>query len=135
MDAMLGEILAQVPDDATVILLSDHGFEDRFAHSRGPDGIAVMAGGPVVPSAERSRISVYDVAPTAAALLGLPVAADLEGRARMDLLDPGFVADHPVRSISTWERVGARDVGTDGGADRSIEDAEIERLRALGYLR
>lgn len=135
MDGVVGEILAQVPDDATVILLSDHGFEDRFAHSRGPDGIAVMAGGPVAPSSDRGRISVYDVAPTAAALLGLPVAADLEGRARTDLLDPGFVAEHAVRAISTWERVGARDVDKGGGADRAIEDAEIERLRALGYLR
>ena len=135
MDGMVGGILEQVPDDATVILLSDHGFEDRFAHSRAPDGIAILAGGPVTPSAERGRISVFDVAPTAAALLGLPVAADLEGRARTDLLDPAFLAAHPVRPISTWERVGARDADDSGGADRAIEDAEIERLRALGYLR
>lgn len=135
MDGIVGDVLAEVPADAVVILLSDHGFEDRWAHSRAPDGFAILAGGPVAPSAERGRLSIYDVAPTAAVLLGLPVAQDLDGRARSDLLDPAFTAAFPPRAVSTWEREGrvvASPVGSD--APEAI-DAEVERLRALGYIK
>jgi len=137
MDGIVGEVLAEVPEDAMVLLMSDHGFEDRFAHSRAPDGVAILAGGPVVPSPERGRLSIYDVAPTVALLLGLPVAQDLEGTARADLLDPAFTAAFPPRAISTWEREGrAAPAATADAADApEALDSEIERLRALGYLK
>ncbi|MEZ5064650.1 MAG: alkaline phosphatase family protein [bacterium] len=132
MDGVIGEVLAHVPEDAVVIMLSDHGFEDRFAHSRAPDGFAIAAGGAIAPSAERGRIGVYEIAPTVATLLGLPVAQDLDGKARRDLLDPAFVAGHPVREVSTWEREGRGDEGA--GDASSVDDEELERLRALGYI-
>ncbi len=40
MDGIVGDILAGVPEDAVILMLSDHGFEDRFAHSQAPDGFA-----------------------------------------------------------------------------------------------
>ena len=113
-------------------MLSDHGFEDRFAHSQAPDGFAVLAGGSIVPSRDRGRMGIYDVAPTVAALLGLPVAQDLDGVPRTDLLDPGFLAAHPVRAVSTWEREGREQA--EAGSDAVVDQAEIERLRALGYI-
>jgi hypothetical protein len=134
MDEVVGDVLRQVPDDAVVILLSDHGFEDRFAHSRAPKGIAIAAGGPVVPAVERGTIGIYEVAPTIAALLGLPVAADLEGRPRMDILTSSFRGTHPPVPISTWESAARRPDQDDSGSGE-INDAEVERLRALGYLR
>ena len=135
MDGIVGEVLAEVPPDATVILLSDHGFEDRYAHSRAPDGFAILAGGPVVPSAERGRLQIYDVAPTVAALLGLPLAQDLDGRARTDLLDPAFLAAFPPREVSTWEREGRTAAAPTGLDAPEAVDAEVERLRALGYIK
>jgi Type I phosphodiesterase / nucleotide pyrophosphatase len=136
MDAIVGDVLAQVPPDAVVILASDHGFEDRYAHSRAPRGIAIAAGGAVEPSAERGTLSIYDLAPTIAELVGLPVAADLVGRVRLDILSPAFADAHPVRKVSTWESADRLAPGGHGAADRrDIEDAEVERLRALGYLR
>ena len=133
MDGVVGEVLANVPDEAVVLLLSDHGFEDRYAHSRAPTGIAIVAGGPTVVSPDRGRIGVYDVAPTVAALVGLPVANDLAGEARLDLFDPAFSAAHPPASISTWERDRPDDEAT-VVEDESVEAAELERLRALGYI-
>jgi predicted AlkP superfamily phosphohydrolase/phosphomutase len=135
MDAIVGEVLAQVPPDAVVLVLSDHGFEDRFAHSRAPDGFAILAGGATVPSPERGRLSIYAVAPTIAALLGLPVAQDLEGAVRDDLLDPAFLARFPIREVSTWEREGRPEVTSDVAEPEGALDAEVERLRALGYIR
>jgi len=119
------------------VMLSDHGFEDRYQHARAPDGFAILAGPAIVarPRAEaKVAISVYEIAPTVAALLGLPVAEDLVGRARTDLLEPEFVAAHPVSRVRTWERAG-REAGTAAAEDRAVEEAELERLRALGYIR
>lgn len=134
MDGIVGELLALVPPDAVVLVLSDHGFEDRYGHSRAPDGFAMLAGGATVPSAERGRLSIFDVAPTISALLGVPVAQDLEKSPRLDLLSPAFVAQHPPREISTWEREGRATVVADD-AEAGQLDSEIERLRALGYIR
>lgn len=135
MDEIVGEILAQVPPDAVVLVLSDHGFEDRYAHSRAPDGFAILAGGATVPSPDRGRLSIYDVAPTVAALLGLPVAQDLDGHVRGDLLDPTFLARFPIREISTWEREGRPAATSEIAEPAGALDAEVERLRALGYIK
>ena len=132
MDEIVGDVLARVPDDAVVIMLSDHGFEDRYAHSQAPDGFAILAGGPTVATRQRGRLGIYDVAPTVAALLGLPVAEDLDGAPRADLLEPAFLEAHPVRAISTWEREGREQA--EAGSDAAVDQAEIERLRALGYI-
>jgi len=137
IDGILGEVLEHVGDDVTIVMLSDHGFEDRYQHARAPDGFAILAGPAIVarPRAEaKVAISVYEIAPTVAALLGLPVAEDLVGRARTDLLEPEFVAAHPVSRVRTWERAG-REAGTAAAEDRAVEEAELERLRALGYIR
>jgi hypothetical protein len=135
MDAYVGEILAEVPEDAALFVLSDHGFEDVYAHSRAPDGFAVLAGGPFLPSQEKGRLHVYDIAPTIAVLLGLPVAEDLVDGPRSDLLSPAFLAEHPVRTVSTWERVGARPTPVAAPAEApGLAETEIERLRALGYI-
>ncbi|MFN8178747.1 MAG: alkaline phosphatase family protein [bacterium] len=135
MDSIVGEVLAAAPPQATLLVLSDHGFEDRYAHSRAPDGFAILAGGATVPSPSRGRLSIYDVAPTIAALLGLPVAQDLDGRVRADLLDPALLASFPVKEVSTWEREGRPQAGTTSSAEpEGAVDSEVERLRALGYI-
>jgi hypothetical protein len=136
IDGIIGEVLAEVPDDVTIVMLSDHGFEDRYQHARAPDGFAILAGPTVVHRDQdetKGAISVYDVAPTVATLLGLPVPSDLAGRARTDLLDPEFVDAHVPGPVTTWEREG-RDAAATEGEDRAVEEAELERLRALGYI-
>jgi hypothetical protein len=136
MDGIVGDVLAEVPDDAVVLMLSDHGFEDLYAHSRAPEGFAILAGGPIAPATERGRFDVYDVAPTVAALLGLPVADDLEAGPRTDLFDPTYRRAHPVRSVSTWDRADRTggEPGLETPDDAALREAEVERLRALGYI-
>ena len=63
------------------------------------------------------------------------MAQDLEGTVRDDLLDPAFLARFPVREVSTWEREGRPAVTSDGAEPAGALDAEVERLRALGYIR
>jgi predicted AlkP superfamily phosphohydrolase/phosphomutase len=132
MDGIVGEVLAQVPDDVIVIFLSDHGYETGYGHARAPDGVGIIAGGVTIPSEERGRISVYEVAPTIAVLLGLPIAEDLAGGPRLDSFPPGTVPT-PWATIGTWERARHLGPGVDDEPD-GVDDDEIDRLRALGYI-
>lgn len=89
-------------------------------------GILLMRG-PNVPRATRAPdIHLLDVAPTLLALLGLPVADDMDGRVRDEL----FVTPPVVSTVATWNGAMPARVAA-GGADGDLE----ERLRALGYVR
>ncbi|MCQ2565612.1 MAG: alkaline phosphatase family protein [Clostridia bacterium] len=77
-----------LPEDYTVIVLADHGGHDRAHGTDKPTDmtIPVMLNGPafdpempVKGSAEGGHISILDVAPTIAALLGVPAPKDWEG--------------------------------------------------------
>lgn len=94
-------------------------------------GIFVAAGGPIVAGAELSeQPSIRDLAPTVLALQGLPVPEDLTGRVLTEIIDPAFLAAHPVRRIPTYEGLVMR-----SAVDPTEGDDEVRRsyLRALGY--
>ena len=70
-----------------------------------------------------------DVAPTVLHLLGLPVSRELPGRVLQESLDPAFLRAHPLRSVASFGRRGARP------AQASAFDHEVlEELRSLGYV-
>ena len=61
--------------------------------------------------------------------MGLPVAADFDGKPQVELFQKSFLEDYPLQTITSW---GAP---TDGQAIASDDDeALIEELKALGYL-
>jgi len=115
-----------------VIVLSDHGWEDRqWGHKRKPDGFAILAGGPALAARPRGKLSVYDVAPTVLALLGIPVPEDMDGRVAVEFFEPSFWRKHPVRRVSSYERPVS--YGEDSGP-KVTDDKVLEQLRALGYV-
>lgn len=137
-DAALGEILA-AREWGNVVVLSDHGFAlegnsrrpQRFAHTSGPPGIFLGAG-PAFRKGRFDGLSVYDLMPLLLYLRGLPVADDLEGKFRTDLLDAEYLALQPPLSVPSLEFVPV--VPQVSRASRS--DAEIlDELRALGYIK
>ena len=69
--------------------------------------------------------------PLLAALKGLPVADDLEGRLREDLFDPSFLSAHAPRRVATYGPRGNVVVAKDVAA---ADQEQVERLRALGYV-
>jgi hypothetical protein len=161
IDRCMGEILAALPSEARVIVVSDHGMEAsnvnrRFPpeargaalisgnHLRGPPGVFVAAG-PGIPGPGRqlpgsaSELpavgSVLDVLPTLLALSALPQGLDMPGRPLPSALEPGVLADvpEPVPSHDTpeWLRARARLAELPPPA----EDAErVLQLRELGYI-
>lgn len=163
-DAYLGELLAHVSPETVVFVVSDHGFEAsrqlpllKAAPNlfEGPDaeraamngmiavgqsgkhhieGILIAAGGPV-----RRGVAVnatqYDIAPTVLALLGLPVPRDMPGRVLDEILDPRFLAAHPVARIPSYEPlIDRKAVLAAAEALPGDDEDKQEMLRALGYI-
>lgn len=114
-DAMLGDMLRLAGPDATVLLLSDHGFhsgdrrpvtegmsnEDRAAAEASwhrEYGVLVLKGPGVKADAAIRAPNLLDIAPTALALLGLPAGSDMDGRVLTEAL-----TSPPPERIASWD--------------------------------
>ena len=95
-------------------------------------GILVAAGPAVAGIRERIDARIEDLAPTALHLLGLPVYAEMSGRARVELLEvPGEVrvvpeASQPYHDIDPWRGR--------AGFSRAEREELKRRLQQLGYV-
>jgi hypothetical protein len=138
IDRQIGEILAAADPNATVIVLSDHGFDRIEAHETffppGPDGILILAGEGLAAGSRVEGASVYDITPTILALFGLPVPYDLRGRPLLSAFESDFIAELDPR-------LGPSDDPHLDPDDPSLQaipapsDADFkDRLRALGYI-
>lgn len=139
-DAFLARLLAQVGPDTVVIVVSDHGHSPTIVdklysqHFHGPPGILLMQGGPVKSGKVLAGASIYDIYPTVLYLLGLPVPKDAEGKILLEALDPTFVRAHPVRTVPSYRGLGLSPGLLQGSRDESMNEREIDKLRALGYI-
>lgn len=146
-DELLGELLDAVDDDTLVLLISDHGFFTGEARPESdPSDFAggapqwhrlygvIVGDGPGVEAAEVIGASIFDVAPTVLAALGLPVPEDMSGRVLTPLLPP------PARSsvddlrgkLASYE-VLPRVLPQARMASQEDED-RLRELVALGYV-
>ncbi len=128
VDARLGEVLAILPEDTTIFLVSDHGSapsDDRIWGSHRTDGVWIAAGPGIRPQRARLELSALDITPTILAAFGLPEAADMDGLARVEILD-GVLER---RQIASYES------GNEAAATPKRIDASTEnQLRSLGYV-
>lgn len=111
-DAWLGRLLRRVHYDY-VMLVSDHGMgrnpspgglhgHHSLANPEAHIGIFAMAG-PGIRRTDLGVVSVHDVAPTVAYLMGLPVGDDLAGRLLEEAFRPGWLERHPARHVASWQ--------------------------------
>ena len=146
-DMMLGRLLQIADEDTTVIIVSDHGFRlgddrpgprgyDNPEQWHSPFGINVMAG-PGVRRGERIYGgSVLDVTPTILQLLGLPIGADMDGRAWSEVLTAG----KPARRVLSWETLESPDAKdrawhpSESASETSDPVAEAQAMRHLAEL-
>jgi hypothetical protein len=139
LDEWLGRLTADLPADVGVMIVSDHGFsavadEHRpGGHEEAPPGILVMAGPGIVPGARIEGATLYDVFPTLAAALGLPLSKELTGRPLTAAFAPGVFEPGALPAVATYE-VGERYMPK--VAPPAALDAELQRqLKSLGYIK
>jgi Tfp pilus assembly protein PilF/predicted AlkP superfamily phosphohydrolase/phosphomutase len=148
-DELVGRLVEAAGPQSAVIVCSDHGFrtgdnrpltDSRIGYGQAADwhrkyGIVVLAGPPFRSDHELSEASVLDITPTVLALLGLPVAEDMDGRPILDAFEPSFLASHPVRYVPTYESSSvAASSGRPAPSDPQGDQELRERLESLGYL-
>ncbi len=143
-DELLGDVIAALDDETTLMVLSDHGFElgklhddpsktrdlrrvsERFHRM---EGILYLYGNRVKTNARIDGASILDIAPTALALLGLPAAQDMPGR----ILTEAFSQPLGSHRVVSYEG-GTSNNPSRPGADTNISQAQLDHLRSLGYL-
>ena len=138
VDALLGKLLTLYDAGDLVIVLSDHGFEagvDLMVISgvhkseSALDGIFFARGEGIEANESRvSGLSIFDIAPTVLAWLGLPVAEDMDGRVAPFLTPPRAerVTRIPTHDGTPVERISSDPSG--------VDDTLMQQLQALGYF-
>ncbi|MFZ5788545.1 MAG: alkaline phosphatase family protein [Acidobacteriota bacterium] len=149
VDRWLGRLLATCPtDECAVVLVSDHGFKWKFSATgrddrprdfsgvaaataalwHRPMGVFVLAGSGVGRVGKvADPPSVFDVAPTVAALLGLPPGVGWRGRPL-----PG--APRPAGDPLDWTALVPPESYRPGGVSARPSPEYIAQLKALGYI-
>ena len=97
------------------------------------NGILMLHGKDIRTGVHLEPSRIYDVAPTALYLLGLPIPSELDGRVLTSALEPELLTNRPVEESipDNWSENGP---SGDGIYSREDEDAITDRLKRLGYL-
>jgi len=144
-DMMLETLLTLAGPEATVLLVSDHGFHSD--HLR-PRGIPIEPAGPAVQHRQFGIIcmkgehikqderiygaTLLDITPTILTLFGLPVGEDMDGR----VLVQAFEDPQEITRIASWENEPG-ECGmhpADLRMDPIAAQAVMQQFIALGYI-
>jgi hypothetical protein len=126
VDGLVGEVVDGLQPADVLLLVGDPGRLARRSPS--PEGLLVLAGGPVIPT-DLGPVSERDVAPTALHLAGLPRSRELGGRVLESALAADFRKAHPVRTVDSYGRRRAA-----RPAESAFDQDMLEELRSLGYI-
>lgn len=131
LDARLAELVSALAGGESLIVVSDHGWRyDGTSHWRLPDGVVMLFGPPFKVDYRLQGACPYDVFPTAAFLLGLPLSRELEGQVLSSALQEG---PHGLRKPTFVASYGKR-IGRIRADGSELDQSQLERLRALGYV-
>ena len=90
IDTLVARLYANLPEDATIMITADHGQIDRGGHGGGEDvvtNVPLLLSGKSIKPGNYGKAAQTDIAPTAAALLGLPMPPYSQGRILDEALD------------------------------------------------
>ncbi|HXV61111.1 MAG TPA: alkaline phosphatase family protein [Vicinamibacteria bacterium] len=130
VDRWLGELIALLPEHATIVVISDHGLvpaELGGLHS--PEGIFIASGAGIRQDRAFHGASVLDVAPTLLHLLSSPVPLAMDGKVLAQIFEPETLERAPPRYVDSEIDF---DVGTEASSEG--QDDVLERLRSIGYI-
>ncbi len=144
VDEIIGEVVARLSRDTTVIIVSDHGMQSSRRPDSLPDtplsiertgthhkdGILIAAGPAIRRGAVLSNATLFDVAPTVLAAMGLAPSDQFEGRVLTELFDPAFLERHPLRPPIAEAALTHRDVAR----PEALDSEYLDQLQAIGYV-
>ncbi len=131
LDGFVGDALARLPADATLVIVSDHGFDFRgYEHDNAPPGVLIVRG-PGIQPGPFSGASLVDVTPTLLHLLRQPVADDMQGEV-LPIFRPGSPLDYPTERVASYGPAAPAVIG--GTPDPKALEEHEKYLRALGYV-
>ncbi len=141
LDSFLGELLKDLPSDATLIVASDHGAEpnpgatenprkDRpGGHSVNAKGVLFIYGKQVKQGFRIEKATPLDLTPTLAWLCKLPLSKQFAGRILKEAFVESYVKNMPATSVADY---GIRK--TTKGKESPQDPEMLEMLRSLGYI-
>ena len=142
VDEIVGEFLELAESDTTIAVVSDHGMspDDRLlrrtkvnsARHFNEDGIFIFMGPHIKEhNFVNGIVSVLDITPTLLRLMGLPLAADMDGYPIEGAFTSEFISKNPLRLIKTYD---INRKYTNDPIESPVDDEIKERLRSLGYI-
>jgi len=139
-DALLARLLDALGPDMSVIIVSDHGFTARLdgdpskpqlTGMHDARGVYIASG----PAFRRGGLvegpTILDIAPTALAVMGLPVSGEMDGRVLDEIIHPDHLRAHPVTTVPTY---GADVRGEQQEVESTMDESIRDQLRSLGYI-
>ena len=130
VDGWVGELVQNLPEHATVLVVSDHGMVtagEAGYHAR--YGVFLASGPGIRRGIEFRGASILDVAPTLLHRFGEAIPFEMDGKTLVQAFEPDWLDRNPPRY---------RDIplAVTGTPARLSEDSEevIDRLRSIGYL-
>ncbi len=131
IDRWLGALLEILPDNATVVLVSDHGMRpgENLGH-HDPFGIFLAAGDNLRKGADFYGASVLDVAPTVLHMFGAPIPLDMDGKVLVQVFERIWLDENPPRYVEADTSY----TSGEKAEDDEVRDEILEQLRKLGYI-
>jgi hypothetical protein len=133
-DELLGKMLAALPEDSLVFVLSDHGAAPLVEKNEGThrmEGIWIAAGPDVAHDPEPHELSILDLVPTVLQCIGAPVADDMPGSPSTSICP---AEDIGPDSIASYTAEGFDRADSEASREVQIDASREEQLRSLGYI-
>jgi hypothetical protein len=116
LDQQIARLLGSAGPGSLIAIVSPYGFESptpiervrrilgiggswRASPESCPDGLLILVGDAIAAGERFPEAALPDLAPTLCYLLGLPAAQYMEGRVLVDVVNPEFLAGHPLRVV------------------------------------
>lgn len=127
------EKLIRLPDGNILPYTKVVDISETFSGRHEPDGIFLLKGPNVRSGLDVGSLKLEDVVPTLLALLGKPIAHDMDGRVIESAISPHWLTERPIRWIDSY---GApEDLKENSPKILTEEQSDVrEQLRNLGYL-